>query len=66
MLRYLSIDVNETSRINEETSHRVTEGERIGGALRAVRRGKKLLEGRWGIRTVKKKSNLSAEMKKIL
>ena len=40
--RYLGTDIHESGRMEEEIGHRVREGERVGGALRAVWRGKKM------------------------
>ena len=40
--RYLGTDIHENGKLNEEIGHRVREGEKVGGALRAVWRNKKM------------------------
>lgn len=40
--RYLGSDMHESGRMNEETGHRVTAGEKVEGALRAVWRNKRM------------------------
>ena len=43
--RYLGTDIHENGRMGEEIGHRVREGERVGGALRAVWRNKGMSVG---------------------
>ena len=40
--RYLGTDIHESGRMEEEIAHKVREGEKVGGALRAVWRGKNM------------------------
>ena len=40
--RYLGTDLHESGRMDAEIGHRVREGEKIGGALRAVWRNKRM------------------------
>lgn len=42
--RYLGSDIYETSRMNKKISHRVKEGERVGGALKVVWRNNCVLK----------------------